>query len=247
MEANPEIVDSNIGAADNNIWKIMIGVFTSPVNAFGRFNQSPKLIIPIIVTIILGGFMTGLIAKQQAMLQYNMMKKSTVIPQEVFNKMREDAENANPLKSGAIGGAAIVAFGILSPLLAWFIGSVIFGGSTKFKKIWGVYLLGGLIALIGGLLKAPLVIAKDSTYVSMGLSVLLPGKDFTSFIYYFLYTADLFVIWSVIVTGIGLATIYDFPRGRGITISAITCLVWVTLGFVPIMLMSFAGVEISFF
>jgi len=253
------MTDSNLGPLSNetiaggdstpakSIWGIMIGVFTAPTEAFAEFKKKPQIIIPLIAVLVLAGGAAALMAEYAGMMQYEMLQHSTVIPPQALEEMRQESLDPNRLTGGLFGGLAIVFFGLLSALVAWFLGSVIFGKKADFKAVWGVELVAGLIPMVGGVLRLPMVYAKGSMLVSYGLAALLPGKDFTSILFSFLYYADIFAIWGIIVAGIGYAAIFGLSRGKGIAIAVIA---FVLFAMVSIALtavgLSFAGVDITF-
>lgn len=248
MEANPEIVDNNVGVADNNIWKIIANVFTSPAEAFSQFRIRPKILILIVLTFVLAALVAGLTTQYQAEMQFDLIKKSTIIPPQQLEQMKEQATDASPLQGIIFGGAMVLIFGILGTLVAWFIGSFIMGGQARFKAMWGATMLGGLIALFGGLVRLPLIYAKGSAYVSIGLAAFFPGKDFTSIFYSLLYYFDAFAIWSIIVTGIGYGVILGITRGKGIAVAFISYALFTVIAIsLSAFGLSISGVEISFF
>ena len=231
-----------------SIWSIMVGVFTAPGETFLAYKQHPRIIIPLIVLIILLAIVGGLTAKQNGALAYDMFKSSELMPPKALADMREAVENPHYIKAAL--GAPIwpVILGVVEALLAMFLGNVIFAGKAKFKETWGVALLTGLIVALGGLVRVPLVFAKDTLLVSIGPAALMPGKDFTSIVYFFLYTADVFGIWAVIVGGIGYSTIFGVSRGKGYAISII-CFLVLTIIIIGLLttFFSLAGAKITFF
>jgi len=119
--------------------------------------------------------------------------------------------------------------------------------TSVFTPIWGVVLLADLIAMVGGVLRSLLIVAKDSIYVSLGPAALLPGKDFTSILYAILYYTDIFAIWSVIVAGFGYAAIFGISRGKGMTISVVLWAIGILVAVGGQLVgLSYAGVEVSF-
>lgn len=253
------MTDSNLGPLSSetnaggdstpakSIWGIMIGVFTSPTEAFAEFKKKPTILIPLIAIFVLAGGVGALMAEYSSMMQYEMLKNSTVIPPQALEEMRQDALDPSMLTTGLFGGIAIVVFGVISALVAWFLGSVIFGKKANFKAVWGVELVAGLIPMVGGLLRLPMVYAKGTMMVSYGLAALLPGRDFTSILYSLLYYTDIFAVWGIIVAGIGYAAIFGLSRGKGIAIAAIAfgLFVMISIGLSAVGMM-FAGVEITF-
>jgi hypothetical protein len=233
---------------ESNIWKIMIGVFTGPTEAFAAFNLKPKILMVLLMTIILGlasGYFT---AEYSSKMQYDLLSHSKTIPPQQLEQMRAQSAQPNHIVSGVTGAAVQVVLSLIIALVAWGLGGFVMGGDSTFKKVWGATLLGGLIVQLGALVKIPLILAKGNMYVSFGLAALFPDKDFTSIVYGFLFYFDAFLIWGMIVTGIGYAAVFNIPRGKGIAISLILDIIFVSLmvGLTAVG-MTFAGVEITFF
>jgi hypothetical protein len=231
-----------------NVWSMMVGVFTSPQQAFSKFDKAPRILIPLVVYLVLTVVSASFSSKYGAMAQYDMFAQHGSLPAQAMDRMQQKVMESGGIVDGLIGGAVTLLPLIIFSLFAWGIGNFIFGGQTTFKKIFGVSLLGSLIVAIGNLIKLPLMIARESMYVSLGPAALFPDKDFTSLLYSFLYYLDLFSIWSLIVTGFGFAAIYRFSTGRGMAISIIaTLLIMIgSLGLTAFGL-GLAGIEVSIF
>lgn len=234
--------------APRSIWAIIGDVFFSPVQALEDFKKKPTWVIPLILCLIVMAIASGLPYKQNAQAQIDLLSTSTSLPPQVLEAMKTSAQNPSPV-SNVIGG--VVAFGVISligALLAWVFGSFIFAQKAKYSHVWAVGLLTSLIPMVGGLLRSILIVAKNSILVSLGPAALMSGKDFTSFVYSFLYFADVFAIWGVIITGLGYAAIFGLSRGKGFTISIVVWLIGI-LAVVSLQQMglSLAGVKTSFF
>ena len=177
-----------------------------------------------------------------------MLSQSTVIPPSQLEQMREEAKNPVLWKSYGFGWVPILIIGLLSALIALFMGRFVFGGEGAFKATWGVELLSGLIPLAGGLLKLPLVFAKESVMVSLGPAALMAGKDFTSIVYSFLFYTDFFAIWGIIVAGFGYAAVFGLSKGKGMTIAIAAYVIVISMMIgLTVVGLSFAGVDVSFF
>lgn len=234
--------------ADRSIWQIIIGVFAGPTQAFGSYNRRPSIWVVLILTIVLGFVSNAFLSVYNAQMQADIIAKSSTLPPEVLGRMQQNAQNPDQIMGGITGAGAQVIFGIIMALLAWGVGSFVMGGDSKFKKVWGVTLLAGLIPLVGSIVKLPLMAAKNSMYVSFGLAALLPDKDFTSIVYWLLYFFDGFVIWGIIIAGIGYGVVFNITRGKGIAVSVIVTFVVAAVSMALMLVgMSFAGVKITFF
>lgn len=247
METNEQTLAS-VETPPRSIWSIIIGIFTSPTQAMEDFKKKPALLVVIILTFLLASIIGVSTAKYSSELQYDMLKTSTVIPAEVLQQMKTEGENANPWIGGLTGGIVVLFISLIAAGLAMFIGKFIFAGDANYKAIWAVMLLAGLITMVGGVLRIPMVLAKESMLVSYGFAAAMPGKGFTSILYSILYYCDFFMIWTVFVEGIGLSKVLGISKGKGITTAAISSGVlialMITLSSVGMM---FAGVEITFF
>jgi len=233
---------------DRSIGSIILGVFTAPAKAFADFNRRPRIAVVLIVTIIAGMIISASTARYSAKMQYDMASRSTTIPAQALDQMRDKVDNPNPVLGGILGGAGQILIAVIVALLAWGVGSFVMGGNSTFKKVWGATLLGGLIGQLGGLVKIPLMMAKDSMYVSFGLAALFPTKDFTSIVYGVLFYLDAFAIWGMIVTGMGYGVVFNISQGKGISISVILTILGICVAIAGMAIgMSFMGVKISFF
>jgi hypothetical protein len=229
------------------IWSVIVGVFSAPGQAFARYNQQPSIWVPLILTVVLIFVFSGLFSPYQSQAQLELMRRSPSIAPEMLQMIEQQSANSGFLRGALAGGAFGLIATILGALLAWLIGTFFFGGITTFKKIWGVTLLGGLIGCVGKVLLLPLVMAKNSVTVSIGLGALYPSKDITSVLYMILMYFDGFTIWAIIVTGIGYAAIFAFSRGKGIAVSVIVSLVGMVAALgLAVIGMSFAGLDIHF-
>ncbi|NMC45101.1 MAG: hypothetical protein GYA46_14365 [candidate division Zixibacteria bacterium] len=229
------------------IWSTIIGVFSAPTQAFARYNQNPSIWIPLILTVVLVFVFSGIFSPYQSRASLAMMRRSPSIAPEMLQMIEQQSANSGFLQGAATGAITAVIAGILAALLAWLVGTFFFGGTTTFKKIWGVTLLGGLIGVAGKLLLLPLVVAKNSVTVSLGPAALYPAKDITSILYMILMFFDAFTIWAMIVTGIGYGVIFAFSRGKGIGVSVIVTLVGMIAALgLAVIGMSFAGLDIHF-
>jgi len=245
-----EMSDSPVVAAEPDMspWGVIVSVFTNPKAAFDSYVKKPSIIWPLILTIVIGGLVAGLTAKHGAMMQYDMMKNSTVLPPAAIEEMRTSALEANPLISGLTGAITVVIISLISTLIIWVLGSFVLGGKAKYKEVWGSVLLVGLIPLLGGLARLPMVFAKDSMLVSYGFAAMMPGKNFTSILYQLAYFTDFFAIWGIVVAGVAFGCVFGLSRGKGTTIAVLNFVIGVALAIsLTAFGMSFAGVEISFF
>ncbi len=234
-------------AADTSIWTIIGQVFTSPTKAFENFRAKPSLLIPILIVIVMVTIPAVMLAEYAAEMQYDMMKGGS-LPPAALEQMREAVDNPNRVTAPIGGIIFFLIFSLIEAGLALFIGKVIFAGQASFKQVWGVGLMSAMIFALGGVVRIPLAIAKETMQVSLGPAALWPGGDFTSFMYTVAYYMDVFMIWSLVVAGIGYGVIFKIGGNKGQIVSWTLGILFVFLGAgMAFVGMSFAGVETSFF
>ncbi len=231
-----------------NIWGIIVGVFSRPSEAFQGIKDKPRVLIPLILTFVLLAVAAVPMTQYQAQTQMELLSKSTTIPPQVLDQLKERASQESPIKGVIMAIVIVFIVDIVGTLITWFIGSFIMGGEARFKQMWSVTILGGLIIPVGGIVRMILTLIKGDAHISLGLAAMMPGKDFTSIFYSFWYYFDVFFIWSLIVTGIGYGIVLGISRGKGIT----TALIWYLIAAAALIGMtafglSLAGVPMTFF
>jgi hypothetical protein len=82
------------------------------------------------------------------------------------------------------------------------------GGRASFKQLLAVVSHAGVISALGWIFVMPLNYLRETMSSPTNLGALAPGLDEGSFIVHLLGTIDLFLIWWVVVLGIGLAVLY---------------------------------------
>ena len=198
-----------------SVWSRIGNVFFSPAKAFENFKiTSGGVGILIGITIVLSIAISFPIANIKIAEQFQAMQQSG-------NEVPEAAKKLSYLIAVIVAPMFVVFLGLICSLLAWMIGGFILGGRrVSFVTVWAVNLLGGLITMLGGILKVPLIIAKGSADVSFGLTALLGSISEKSILYMLASNVDVFAIWAMVCLGFGYAAIFGFTKGKGIGISA---------------------------
>ena len=210
---------------------LLISVFTSPSSVFGALTGKTVWIIPFVIIVIIGAtiaspggyFIRPIMSRDlyPTILQNIEQRYKAQLGEEQFNEikakmdqdMREKMEN--PFKwydiltySGFpfVISVVIAAICIIS-------GNFLFGGKSNFWIVMNVVVFAALIGVLGDAIRGILVLLKDSIYVYTGLGLLKP-TDNGSFLFYLLRQVDLFSVWRIAVTAIGLGAIYNMKPKR---------------------------------
>ena len=197
----------------------IIEVFYQPAVWFEKLRNNPKVLVPYLV---LGGL--------TATLFYFI--GDYIVKMQMESPQMQEQLQGNPLPAEAaefmwwstVGGGTIVM--LLVPLvaaaLAMFWGNIVYAGKVSYKALLSVMLYGEIIYAVGNLLMVPLVLAKDSLAVGLNLGVLVADRGLQDPLYVALSKCDLFIIWEIIVIGIGLSVVYGFTRNKGMYLSVLS-------------------------
>jgi hypothetical protein len=193
-------------------------VFVNPGSLFAKIKESPRILVPYLVgfvfIFVFIWFISDLITRTQ---MEEIAKRAAENPNIPTNM------NPNIIKwSTIIVGPIAWALGpLIAALLALFWGNFIMAGKATFKQLLSVMLFGEIVYLVGGLILVPLMLAKDSMFVSFSLAALVP-PDPQSLLWLALSKVNLFLIWEIIVVGVGLSAIYSYPRNKGYWMSVLS-------------------------
>ncbi|MFH2036498.1 MAG: hypothetical protein ABIJ45_08860 [Candidatus Zixiibacteriota bacterium] len=202
-------------------------LFSEPSKLFGILTGKTAWLIPLIIIGILGTaiyyqtrpiFAEGMEATLMEMLQTYEDK----IPAAQYSQMIEDAtkqfdearENKflwySPLLSS---GVPLVIWMIIS-VIGMLAGNFIFGGKAGFWLIFNVVTYAALIGLLGDVIRDSMMLSKGTTDVFTGLGLLKPIIGGNTFLFYLFRQIDIFSIWRIIVTCIGLGVVYKMSAKK---------------------------------
>ncbi len=223
MNSN-EMVDQSAVTNELSGLQKVAGVFTSPGNAFASIAQNPTWLLPIIIYIVV-----NLVFIYFA---YDIIIRDTLIQQEetMIERGMESAQIEQALTTTEnIMKYTIPIFSVIMPMILilivsavfLFVVNVVMGGKASFKSLFSVTSYSFLIVCLSALIMLPLVLAKDTMYVSLSLASMLSEEARNTFMYQLLLKVDIFWIWWIGVYSIGLACIYKMKTQKMATTVAI--------------------------
>lgn len=213
----------------------VVSVFTQPRRLFEYLRQKPDWVVPIIVVVLFSLAASFLVYDIAIDDQIKKIEQNENIPDE-----RKDTiiDNMEARREGAWRYVSILAFPVVGVFVAFslvslvflFIGNVILGGKARFKQIFSVYAYAYLIpAILGSIIKIPLILQKHSLDVRTSLALFLPSAETQSTLFRLLDSFDIFTLWFLAVFGIGYAIVYKFSTTKGLIAVFFTWLVWVLI------------------
>jgi hypothetical protein len=192
----------------------IIGIVLSPRDTFANVAAHPKVIgvlafITLMGCITIGGFLLTDVG-QQAWLD-QQVSQSQDWGRDVSDEQYAQMEKIAPIVGYITIGVMLFAVPILTLITAGILFAVFnaaMGGRASFKQLFAVVAHAGVISALGWIFVMPLNYLRETMSSPTNLAALAPGLDEGSFIVHLLGTVDLFLIWWVVVLGIGLAVLY---------------------------------------
>lgn len=118
----------------------------------------------------------------------------------------------------------VMMFAVASILL--FIGNIILGGSIGFQKMLNAYAWTTMLAIPAGIVTVPMVMAKGSLDVSLGLGV-LTTPDTGAFIKSLLTSVEIFALWQVWLSAVAVSVLAPTDTKKAFWSVAAAWLVWI--------------------
>ncbi len=198
----------------------ILKIFYEPSSVFKCINRKLDWIMPLIVIAIIGGlvgyFSRPIIAVEQGeRVKEGMEKYRDQMPQDRFEEImsriddgvKEAVENPFKWYYPLIGLAFPLVMSLVISGICIIAGNFLFGGKCNFWLIMGAITYAALIGLLGDAVRGLMMIMKETSAVYTGLGLLKPIND-GSFLHYLLIQIDIFTIWRIIVTALGLGILY---------------------------------------
>jgi len=216
-----EVVASSApeGTPDVGLAARLIGVVFSPRDAYTAVAARPRWfgalavsgLIFIAVNVI---FQSTEVGKSLALDQQIQFLKA--IGQEITPEAMARMQSQMRFAPYTTGGSLLVGLPlgcalVAGLLLALF--TVVTGGGATFRQMYAVVAHSMIIGAIQQAFSIPIMYLREDMSSPTKLAVLFPMLGDMGFAYYLLSAIDLFQIWSLVSTSIGVAVLYKWRTG----------------------------------
>ena len=200
--ASPAAPEPNAGSFPKRV----VDTFFSPIALFQRFGARPPWVDVMIVSVVLGIVAFALIP-------------SDVWVATMEEAMRQQGQELPPGADPASMAGMQRIFGMVAAvLMPWIflaiqaglmvlIFSVVLGGKATFRQYVGVVAHASLIGAVGQLAALPIIIRQGVMSQGITLGALVGGMDHDAFLYQFLNAWNVFMIWQLVVLGLGASAL----------------------------------------
>lgn len=220
-----------------NLIRDFFGIIFDPVKTFHNVLAAKYWLgVVLIIVVIAAGL--------------EIIYHPVMVEMSITKMMEKAGDNAQALSGGAdffrgpIYRVAMPMFyGIIQIIgillwsaLSFFLASVVFGGTAKFKDVWIVCSWSSVIMLLSQIVKTPLILATRNIEAGLNFGLIFSENLVGAKLHKMMAVIDLFGIWYFIVAGIGLAILYKFSTKKGIGISFIVWLLLTMVGIISVLI-----------
>jgi len=209
----------------------LAAVFTSPERAFRDLVARPRWLAACLVVLAVAVGTTSAIHPLIVQSQHEAVRDNPRLTPE----QADQALQGMRFMEGGIGrlitGGGVVIASLLAMVVTaavlLFGGNFLLGGESNFRTLFAVCCHVQLIGLAKSVLTVPLMLAKDSMYVSTSLQVLLPVQEWMRPAGLLLGgVSDVFTLWMLGLTVLGVAAAYRWRTGKAAALVIALYVVW---------------------
>jgi hypothetical protein len=222
-----------VASSDEAAWSFprrFVAVFTSPKALFEHLEHRPSWFVPLLVSLAL-------------VAVYSIVLWNPVILPEMLTRFEEQGTPDQAVETMTrIGlpislGTAFVfgaGFTFLIALVVQAVGGFLLGGKITYKQALSIVCHTSLISVPAMAVLIPLALVAKTAQVSVGPGMLFPASSAEGFggkfLAHFLSSIDVFRIWQVALTALGVSVIGRVSRSKALMALAIAYLLFAILG-----------------
>jgi hypothetical protein len=232
-------------AADRSLVARLVGVVFSPGETFRGIAARPRWLgaMVAVLAVVAGANFVLLSTEvgQQALLD-QQIRSAESWGQTLTDEQQDRMERMLPTMryitlASTVVLVPVITFALAGVLLGVFNAGL--GGDARYRQVLAILSHAGVISAVGTLFTTPLNYARESLSGATNLGVFVPFLDEGSLPARFLGMIDLFLVWWVIVLGIGLAVLYK--RRTGPVVVSLLGTYVVIAAVIAIIMRAFAG------
>jgi hypothetical protein len=203
-------------------------LFVDPRKTFAAVKPNHEWVIIwlIVAAVSIGAYMPIKdIVKhdQMARVEERLAQMSPEQRQEVLSGM--EAQFENPIYLLFVPISQLVVMVIVAGVLL-FIGNILLGGTAGYLRMLNAYAWTMLIVIPASIVTVPMVMAKGTMDVSLGLGV-LTSADTGAFVKKILSSFELFGLWQVWLSAVAVSVIAEAPIRKALWSVLAAWFVWV--------------------
>jgi Na+/melibiose symporter-like transporter len=187
--------------APGSLPRRILDTFVAPIALVQRFGARPPWVDVMAIAAVLSAVGYALVPTEVwVAMAEEMARQQPNAPQPM------DPQAMGGMQRWISVGGTLVMSWLMMALQAGvmvLVFSVVLGGRATFRQYVSVVSHAMLIGAVGVLATLPIIISRQDLRAGITLAALVPGADPQSFLYQFLNVFNVFLVWQVVVMGLG--------------------------------------------
>jgi hypothetical protein len=227
LATEPPVSDGPQMGFGAKLWNL----FVDPRRTFASVGRNHEWIVlwALVSVIAIGTYLPikPIVRQDQIKNIEERLNENPQVTPEQRQEIVERVENQfdNPLFLLFVPVSHLVMLFVVSGILL-FIGNILLGGSIGFQKMLNAYAWTMMIAIPAGIVTVPMVLAKGSLDVSLGLGV-LTSADTGAFVKSLLSSVEIFAVWQVWLSAVAVSVLAPAKTNKAFWSIASAWLIWI--------------------
>lgn len=200
----------------------MLDIFTAPGAAFARLKEKPSWLLPLILALVASMAVSTLRVhyidwSEQRSTAVEKMRERNMTDEQIEQALAgmEKFQTNTALRYGLPAAGALVT-GVIAVLFFTVVYNVclpLLGAAPSFGRTFAVVTNAGLVAVPSAIVNGLLILLRRSSEVTTSLLVFFPAHRM-GFLEVIFSRVELFAIWQLVLTGLGLKIVHDIKGSR---------------------------------
>jgi hypothetical protein len=224
-----------------NAFQRLFGIFFSPVKTFQDISRKPSFVLPLVIMIIITVIVTFIVMPKidlEATMQYEMERKGMEVTDEQIEQVAAIQEKIGKIVAPIVAGGFIIILNLIFAGLYFALLRIWKGGST-FSRVFSVTVFSFFVSVIKQIIALPMamrledksIMSQEANNIVMtNLAAFLDWETTSRPLYAAATNIDLFNIWTIILTILGLTAVSKLQPKQSAATVLIVWLVWI--GFI---------------
>lgn len=196
-----------------NQFQRLISIIGSPSKTFESIMKKPNFLVPLLLTLVVGGLVTLLTRDLALELMDLTYANAGLTPEQVAQTKEMTAGYMQVLMY--VGIVVMPLTSLFKGMISHFI-SLMMGGEGKLSESVSVVVNAYVIQVLGMLLSLPVILLTKNAAFTFSAAVLLPMSKYGTPIYTTASSLSIFTIWYLTVSVMGFKKIHNYSTGKAL-------------------------------
>ena len=211
----------------------MIRTFYAPGETFeslARKRSTADWLVPAILSIVIVTVAAVLVLPVTTEFNQEVMQQRMKGMSAEEREVVEQYQTQDIMQASTLIVTPIILFLFLFLFAAFYlVMGKLLGGLLSYGQVLAIVAYAGLITIPQQVVKTLLILAKEAPVVQIGLGIFLSEGALQTFSGRLLSLIDPFVVWSIVITGLGLSIIGQLERSKAYAGVGVITLIWLSL------------------